>query len=585
MHARVFSFLLAVAVSFVAPTLTWSADGENLVRHLPAGALGTVEINGIAPIIERLQNSDLVKAYAESSFYEDFLKTDQGKKVLASRTLAENFLGSNLWEFAKVYLGDQIALGVYPPAGGREPDGVLVVQIKNAADFSKLLDKLTPLITLAGDAISISDEEGAKVLSFKDGHRAIVKDRWLLLSKNRDLLAQTQKNLATNTLGGLEADAAWKIMAQQMGPKHNVQLCVNLAKVNELAGKRIVPDKLDNPVISLLYGGLIACAAKSPYLGVTLDVRNDGLSLQSAVAGRATDLDEAHRALVLDPSKPATPLIPGVTDRLGTISFSRNLATWYKSREQLLEAKLLPGFDKFETGIATFLPDKDFGEDVLSLLTGRIALVAAPQDYSYLDGKPGVQLPAFGLVVELAKPREGADILNLVSQTILTISNFEASKQKRHPWVQASETYRDVQINFARYLQRPKGEQLAVAYNFQPASALIGDRFIMSSSVGMCRQLVDALSGEKTPEASPVGANKTSFPNFIQEFSPAVAAKLLEVNAAVIEAKLIQVGKTADQASHELQMFCKLLKQLTPIRFDSVQDADHMKLEVHIGWK
>ena len=56
------------------------------------------------------------------------------------------------------------------------------------------------------------------------------------------------------------------------------------------------------------------------------------------------------------PTQPLVPLIPGVTDRLGVISFSRNFVTWYKAREQLLEAKLQPEFDKFETGLATFLP-------------------------------------------------------------------------------------------------------------------------------------------------------------------------------------------------------------------------------------
>jgi hypothetical protein len=186
-------------------------------------------------------------------------------------------------------------------------------------------------------------------------------------------------------------------------------------------------------------------------------------------------------------------------------------------------------------------------------------------------------------VVELAKPREGADILNLISQTILTITNLEASKQKRLPWVQASESYRDVQINFARYLERPKGNQLGTAYNFQPASALVGNRYVMSSSLGLCRQLIDALSSKDPQEA--VAATGTGVPNFVQEFSPVVAAKLLQDNSAVIHAKSVQNGKTAEQSARELDWVCHLLQQLTPIRFDSVQYADHMQVELHGGWK
>ena len=221
----------------------------------------------------------------------------------------------------------------------------------------------------------------------------------------------------------------------------------------------------------------------------------------------------------------------------------------------------------------------------LPLLTGRIALVSAPQDYSYLDGKPGVQIPAFALVIELAKPREGADIMNLVTQTILTITNLEASKQKRQPWVQSSESYQEIQINFARYLQRPKGDQLATSYNFQPASALVENRFIMSSSLGLCRQLIDALKKENAPLASAVDATRTAIPIFVQELSPSVVATLLDANSAVIHARNIQNGKTAEQSARELDGLCQLLKQLTTIRFDTVQYPDHMRLELHGGWK
>ena len=590
MRLRLFSILVLATFGGLATQgraigADAAADGASLVRHLPAGALGTVEVAGLAPIIERIEKSAALKAYLDSPLYDDALKTDPARKALAGKAIVEAQLGMSLWSFAKTYLGDRIVLGVYPPSNGGQPDGVLIVQVKESTDLSKLLEKLTPLISLTGDQVAITDHEGGgKALTFKDGNRAVLKDRWLVASKSGQLLSQTLGNLASGMRGGLESEAAWKTMSQQMGPQHTIQLCVNLTKIGELQGKRIVPEKLDNPVVSLLYGGLIEMAARSPYLGVTLDVRENGFSLQSSVAGKVADLDDAHRALVLDSAQPLVPLFPGVTDRLGAISFSRNFVKWYKAREQLLEAKLQPEFDKFETGLATFLPGKDFAEDVLPLLTGRIALVSAPQDYTYLDGKPGVQLPAFGLVIELAKPREGSDVLNLVAQTILTITNLEASKQKRQPWVQSSESYKDVQINFARYLERPKGDQLATSYNFQPASALVGNRFVMSSSLGLCHQLIDALTSQEPQEATAVGS-RTGIPNFVQEISPSVAAGLLEANAAVIHAKNIQNGKTAEQSARELDGLCKLLRQLTAIRFDMVQYPDHMQLELHGGWK
>lgn len=556
----------------------------SLVRWLPSGAIGTLEVTGLAPIIERIETSEALKSYLNSPLYHEATKTDPARKALAGKAILEAQLGMDLWAITKTYFGDRLILGVYPPIDGSQPDGVLLIQVKAADDLSKLLEKLVPLMALAGDSVALSDHaDGGKVFKMKDGNNIVVKDRWVVASKNRELLSQTLSNLTASRASGLEAEASWKLMTQHLGQKHTVQLCIDLAKITQLHGKRIIPEKSDNPLVSLLFGGLLEYAAHSPYAGITLDIGEKSFSLVTSVAGKATDLDDAHSALVLAPARPLLPMTIDLPQRLGLFSFSRDFVKWYKAREQLLDPKLLPEFDKFETGLATFLPGKDFTEDVLPLLTGRVAFVSAPQDYSYLDGKPGVQLPAFAIVVELAKPNEGADILNLVAQTILTISNLEAAKQKRQLWVQSSESYHDVQVNFARYLKRPKGDQLATAYNFQPASALVDNRFILSSSLGLCRELIDAQRPERLESQQNQSADR--LPNVIQVLSPPVAAQLLEANAAVIHAKNIQNGKTAEQSDQELKAFCDLLRRLTTVRLDTVQYPDRIQLELNGGWK
>lgn len=579
--------LLPVVLGLLWEGNARAADGESessLVHRLPAGAVATAEVSGLASIIERVETSEALQGYLNSPLYQEAIKTDPARKALAGKAILEAQLGMDLWSIAKTYIGDRLTLAVYPPIDGHQPEGVLVIRVKNAADLSRLVEKLTPLTAFAGDAVSISDRAGGgKTFKLKDGNQVAVTDRWIVASKSSELLSQTLTNLATAHDSGLGSEASWQVMAQQMGTQHTVQVCVNLTKISQLLGKRVAPEKLDNPVISLLYGGLLEYAAKSPYWGMTVDISENSYSIQTAVAGQVNDLDDAHRALVLDPAQPLLPMTLDVPERLGEFSFSRNFLKWYKAREKLLEAKLLPEFDKFETGLATFLPGKDFAEDVLPLLTGRVAFVLAPQDFSYLDGKPGVQLPAFGLIIELAKPMEGADILNVVAQTILTISNLEAAKQKRQLWVQSSESYHDVQINFARYLQRPKGDQLATAYNFQPASALVGNRFILSSSLGLCRKLIDAQQNQRPAETDV--ASLDGLPNVVQQLSPVVAVRLLEANAAVIHAKSIQNGKTAEQSARELEAVCTLLRRMTAIRFEMVQYPDHLRLELSGGWK
>jgi len=296
MRLRWFSMLFLAVIGLAAPIQGWGAEMRDgsLVRHLPQGALGTIEVSNLAPLIERIENSEALKAYLNSPLYDQAMDTDPARKAMAGKAVLEAQLGTDLWTFAKTYLGDRMVLAVYPPAGAGQPEGVLVIRTRKADDFKKLLDRLTPLLAFAGDQVSISNHEsGGKEIRAKDGNRMVLKDRWLVASKSPELLSQTLTNVTTDRDSGLESEVAWKLMGQNMGGQHTIQVCVNLSRITDLIGNRIIPEKLDNPVISLLYGGFVEAAARSPYAGMTLDVRENGIAIQSSIAGKAVDLDEA----------------------------------------------------------------------------------------------------------------------------------------------------------------------------------------------------------------------------------------------------------------------------------------------------
>ena len=95
-----------------------------------------------------------------------------------------------------------------------------------------------------------------------------------------------------------------------------------------------------------------------------------------------------------------------------------------------------------------------------------------------------------------------------------------------------------------------------------------------------------ASPNRRTPWPSQRIEQAVPFPTLFKEISLSdVAAKLLEDNAALIHAKNIQNGKTSEQSKHELESLCLLLRHLTTIRFDVVQYAERMQIELHGGWK
>jgi hypothetical protein len=311
---------------------------------------------------------------------------------------------------------------------------------------------------------------------------------------------------------------------------------------------------------------------------VTLEIKENRFVLTSGISGDSRKLDEAHRVFFSDPEGPGTPDIPQLPSLIGGFTFHLDLANWYKQREKLLETQILPAFDQFETGIGNLLPGKDVGEDIVPLIGRNIMFVAAPQDYSHLAGKPGIKLPGFGLMIELAKPEEGGDLFQLFFQTLSAILNLAAGQQKHEPWVMKSESYKEVQISYGRYLKKPQGDSLPVVFNFMPASARVGNKFLICSSVETCRQLIDNL---KSPAAAASRPNR----NLNFEIHAAPLADILESNRDVFQARSIQQGTEAKQAEAEFSMLLQVIRYFQNLRLSTQVLPEGFQIQFEGSWK
>jgi len=207
----------------------------------------------------------------------------------------------------------------------------------------------------------------------------------------------------------------------------------------------------------------------------------------------------------------------------------------------------------------------------------HITFVAAPQDYTHLNGEPGMKLPGFGLIIELAKPKEAADLFQLFFQTFASILNIQAGQQGRQPWVMSSETYKDVQISFGRYLKKPEGKSLPFVFNFMPAAAKVGDKYIITSSRDLCRKLVDAeTSGD---------ARQPPNRNFNLEFYLDPFADILEANQSVFHARAIQEGDSPDEAKTNFGKLMEVLRMLNAVKLSTTVKADAFQIRLQGSWK
>ena len=570
-----------VVLTCAAGPAASAEPAQDLLSRLPSGALATAEMTGLDVALQNIQDSEVLQFVLTSELYQRFVKSPRYQQVQTGRNFAEAFLGMSLWDVGQKLLGHRVALGLYAQPDGKPPAVVGVVQASDADVLAEFRQRMQPFLSdVVTEKPSTSGEQSVRIFSVNNQAFVAFHQDWVAGSNDRHLLVKSLKRLAAQDppADKLTKMPAYQTMLRDLGREHFIQAFVNLQQVRE-AYQVAIPRKLDNPVASLLFGGLFELAATSDYLGVSVDQDKHGFRMRWGVAGGPETVPESHQSFFSDPQTSGTAAVPELEGLIGGITLYRDFSRWYRSREHLIEETLLPEFDKFEAGLGNILPGRDFGEDVLPLLGSQISIVAAPQTYEHLDGKPGVQLPGFGLIIDLEDPAAGGDLLALFFQTLTAILNIEAGQQGRQPWIVTSESYKGTQIAFARYLKRPAGERLPIVFNFTPSSARIGRRFVICTSRDLCRSIVDQL---QTPTDAPAMQENR---NFSFELRGTAVALALRVNRQLLTARSVKSGKTLEQAQRELEWIMELIQRVQRLRLSTHVSPQAFQLELEARWR
>ena len=559
-----------------------TARQPSLAASMPDGAIGFVEFSNLGEIVRTVRDSEALKLILSSDEYRKYLESPEYAKANTFRATAELMLGTTLWDASAELLSGRIAVALYPDAENyRKPQAVAILHLDESKTLAKVRDVVTPLLGGFGkDTDTSALCPGATTWSLKDQAFITLHGTWIVAAQQRALLDRTLAILGgkQEKPASLAAQDSFAEMERVLGDDHHARAWVNTPLLRKALGERFgLPEKSKDGAASLIFGGLLELAGRSPFAAATLDFRKNDVEGTLALAGDPAKLPEPSALWFTQHPDNGVIALPKTPGTIAGITIHRKLGQWYRLRDKLLADHLLPGFDNFETGIANLLPQKDFGEDVLPLIGDNFTLTAALQSYDHLAGSPGIKLPAFAAIFDMPKPAEGADTFSLFFQTLSAILNLQAGQEGRQPSVLDSEFYKETKITFSRFLEKPKGERLAIAYNFQPAAATVGRKYIIATSVQYCRDLVDHF---KNPESSQ-WQNRNS--ELLLDF--ASLTKLTELNEAFLRSQDIQKGTASDAAVKRIGMLLTLLRQFDKLRYHSTSEAGLFKMHLNTSWK
>jgi hypothetical protein len=384
---------------------------------------------------------------------------------------------------------------------GPQPAPVLlVVQGRDEKRMAKLfqvgLDVLDQEIARAegkGRLVRDSYHDLPTAHAGKDFHAGLAGSALLVSNNAQALQAGLDRHLGRETKS--LADSPLLAEARRLLPQDpllRIWLNLDAAHKSEI-GKALYKAPRDDFNLTVAVGGILDLVGRSPYVCAGLYRRDDGF-LAAIRMPRGRDGMGNDRLLHLPPAGApgSRPLLepPGV---LYSDSNYFNAPAIWTDRARLFPQKQVQELEKFDKTSARFLLGKRMS-DLLTQLGCYYRIVVANQSRTGYKTAPGQVIPAFALVAELREPEPFGRSIASILRAAALLNSFNPNVKLEL----VEEKHGDCPIVGYRFDESkpPKSEAASFRYNFSPCFTRVGNQFVVSSTLELCRDLVDLLQKE-----------------------------------------------------------------------------------------
>jgi hypothetical protein len=536
-----------------------------LAAFVPGGALAFVETSGLADLLEVSREADLFRVMESASGIFRIQDPKGFDKVESKLKLASLILRMNLWEAGARLLGGKVCLALYPNRKGEDPYMVILIRPAQRSGWLGRRVLFAPLARIGLKRIE-QKEMGEGVVTFRtrgDEEKATsvsFHEEWIVVATSLELLKRTvaiQRPVGMKAAPGeaLEMEAPFRAMAARMGGGHLARAFIDTRRVAEAAGDDLgLQREIQDPIESLFLGTVAEVAGHSRYAGMTLDYGDKQLRLAAKIDARPEEVDERYRLFFSENAEAGVRQLPEIDGLIGGVSLYRRFSEWYRNRDQFLKGAGLPGMANFEESIAGLLLGRD-REKISPVVGDRLAFVSAITEDGGADSASGLRLPGLAFIVDLASiEKADAELQGLFASMLTELKG--PPEEGRPEWSRGSEIFREVAIHFA---SRP-GTGAGLSVPLVPSVARVGERFVISSSLAMCRRLIEALQ-EREP-----GLMEEKDLAFHLRF-PGLA-DYVAANHAILESELVKGGRKQREAAQDLAGFSKVMQ-----RFESLSGS------------
>lgn len=505
--------------------------------------------------------------------YQQFTESAQFRQFEQGRSMAEGMIGMPIREAIETFLAQGASVGF----DAESESFAAVVRGKDAKTMRELRDKALAIIALANEGAPVANVEyrGIEAHRANDLRLAVYEDR-MLLTNSSDL----GKAVIDRMLDGGGSLADSEGFQEAIATKDGDATLWAYANVDAIRSsgeaQEIYEQQIDNPVAEALLGGIQSNLQHTQYATATVLADKQTVSVELATPHEADWIPEEREYYFGPEGNGRAPAITAPDQTLFTLSTYRDLSEMWLRAGDLFGPETNDQFAQADAGLTTIFAGRDFGEEILGSLSPEVAFIATRQDFSGRNPIPALKLPSFAIIAELRDPEKMRRELRRTFQSTVGFFNVVGAMNGLNQLeLDIEKLDAGAEVVTASYVAEEGQEESTeapVQFNFSPTVGFAGDRFILSSEIGLAKTLTLAKESDQ-------GSSDNTWSNLNAETLRDI---LSDNREQLIANNMLEEGNDREEAEAAIDLLLDIVGFFQDLSLRLRDVDDHLKLSLQL---
>ena len=559
---------------------TQAADPPQPLQAIPENVDLVLAVDQPSRLVNTIKGLDLFQQLYKLELIQDFYDTGPARRLAQVLYYFERELGANREEMIERLAGRGAVLAVKlaPPSFA-----LLVVQGKDEAMLRKF--QAAGLRLLESELARLEIQNVIK----KATHRSIEA-----VHVGKDFCAAMvgKTLLASNSRQGLQAgidqlldskrsaaDKADLVTARRLLPPDPLAWAyLNLELVRrapQLQSAFAIPN--DNPALPLFLGGYLDVVRRAPFVTAGLYHRPDGL-LATLRLPRGRQGSAAETAAhVPPPGQPGSRPLLQPKNTLFSTSYFFDIPKLWEQRDKLLNPQQLEFLNAIEKQSGNQKAGPAISQVLNQIGAYQRFVVAAPEGLSY-SVEPAQRLPAAAFVLELRDPKSFRQMVDLQLRTAALFLTTQLRLQLKEEKIG-----QHLLVGY-RFDEKAKldADVNNLRFNFSPCFAVIGNQFLICSTLELGRELAGILDREANGDGQATArpANAASGRTMLAAAGSAVFLQGVEEQLAL--QAMLQRALTPEVAGRQVRELLDRLRGAGTLHLEATYGDQEFRYDVEL---